>query len=116
MAKRIPPTEAWLLPFLRILSDEKPHKRGEILNTIADQMGLTEAQRQERFDLKGNFVIVNRIAWCDVEFCKAKFAIKDDSNKDNLQHSFHITPLGLKELKTNSDKITSAYLRTFWKV
>jgi restriction endonuclease Mrr len=115
MTKLSPSYENWLLPFLKILSDGQPHQRGEIIKRIADEMGLTEEQRQARFSTHRNLITVNQAAWCDVYLCKAEFAIKDASNKNNMLHTFRATPLGLKEFKENSHKISSVYLRSFWK-
>lgn len=112
--KPIPPNRDWQIPFLRILSDEKPHTRGEIIRKIAEQMDLTEEQLQSRFSPKGHRIVVNRVAWCDVLYCKAGFAIKDKASKDNMQHVFRITKLGLEEFQKNRHLINSAYIQSFW--
>ncbi len=115
MTKSIPPNRDWQLPFIKLLSDEKPHTRGEIITAIADQMDLNEAQRQQKFSPKGQRIVVNRVAWCDVMFCKAGFTTKDASSKNNMEHIFRITSLGLEEVTQNPEKINSTYLHTFWK-
>lgn len=113
--KPIPTRSHWLLPFIRTLSDELPHKRGDILKSIADQMDLTTAQMEIRFAVNNQLVVRYYLDSCEEKFCKAGWVVKLEPNEDNICDVFQITPLGLEEFQKNPEKISIAYLRSFWK-
>lgn len=113
--KPIPTRNDWLLPFIRALSDEQPHKRGDILKSVANQMNLTEAQMEIRFAVNDQLVVRYYLDSCVEKFYKAGWVVKLEPNEDTIRDVFQITPLGLEEFRKNPEKINIAYLRSFWK-
>ncbi|MBZ0283203.1 MAG: winged helix-turn-helix domain-containing protein [Anaerolineae bacterium] len=113
--KPIPTRSDWLLPFIRVLSDEQPHKRGDILKSVANQLNLTEAQLGTRFAVNDQLVVRYYLDSCEAKFCKAGWVVKLEPNEDNMSDVFQITPLGLEEFQKNPEQISIAYLRSFWK-
>ncbi len=65
--------------------------------------------------MSGNqFTLINRVAWCDVHFCKAGFAEKRQHHSDHMQDEFRITTLGIRELNRRANQLTVGYLRGFY--
>ena len=69
----IPTQNEFLLPFLRLLSDGQTVTRAQALYRLAQGFGISEDEAQA---MSGNqFTLVSRLAWCDVHFVKAGFAV-----------------------------------------
>ena len=97
-----------LLPFLRIMDDEKIHYRIDMINQLADQFNLSEEERLQR-DTNNNLVFGNLIDWCRSYFISAQF-IQNTENK-----GFRITRLGSEQLRDSPAQINVQYLRQFFK-
>lgn len=109
----IPAQNEFLLPFLNLLSDGKTVTRAQLLFRLAQHFSISEAEAQA---LSGNqFTLVSRVAWCDVHFCKAGFAEKQQHPSDRMQDEFRITSLGIRELNKRPEKITVGYLQGFYR-
>jgi len=109
----IPPQNDFLLPFLNLLSDGQTVTRGQMLYRLAKHFGISEDAAQQ---MSGSqFTLVNRVAWCDVHFCKAGFVDKRQHPSDSAGDEFRITPLGIRELNRRQDKFTVGYLQSFYR-
>ncbi len=109
----IPSQNDFLLPFLNLLSDGQTLNRGQITYQLAQHFGISEDEAQQ---MSGNqFTLVNRVAWCDVHFCKAGFVEKRQHHTDSTQDEFRITTLGIRELNRRPEKITVGYLQGFYR-
>jgi len=109
----IPSQNDFLVPFLRILVDGNSYTRGQLMFRLGKHFELSEDDLQE---MSGNqFTLVSRIAWCDVHFCKAGFADKQQHPRESIHDSFRITSLGLRELHRNPAQITVGYLQSFYR-
>lgn len=108
----IPPQNDFLRPFLTLLSDGGTYTRSQLLFRLVRHFDISEAEAQH---MSGpQFTLVNRVAWCDVHFCKAGFVEKRPYPGDSMKDEFRITPLGIRELHRNADKLTVGYLRGFY--
>lgn len=108
----IPSQNDFLLPFLQILSDGQSYKRAQMTYKLAKHFNISEDEAQ---DMSGNqFTLISRVAWCDVHFVKAGFVNKQRHHADSSQDMFSITPLGIRELNRQPEKITVGYLQGFY--
>jgi hypothetical protein len=108
----IPPQNDFLLPFLKLLSDGQTRDRGQLTYQLAKHFSISEAEAQH---MSGHqFTLVNRVAWCDVHFCKAGFVEKRQHHSDSTLDEFRITPLGIRELNRRAEALTVGYLRGFY--
>src|SRR5512133_1473965 len=109
----IPSQNEFLLPLLHILGDGQSHTRSHILYLLAKNFQISQQEAQE---LSGQqFTLVSRVVWCDVHFCKAGFATKTQHARDNMQDTFRITSLGVRELHKHADRLTVGYLQSFYR-
>jgi hypothetical protein len=109
----IPAQNEFLLPFLQILSDGSEVTRGQMLYRLAQHFGISEDEAQH---MSGHqFTLVSRVVWCDVHFCKAGFVSRHQHPSDNMQDTFRITSLGVRELHKRADNLTVGYLMSFYR-
>ncbi len=95
-----------------ILSDGKSYTRSQLMFKLAKHFNISEEEAQH---MSGNqLTLVNRMAWCDVHFCKAGLVEKRQHHHDSMQDEFRITTLGIRELNRHADQLTVGYLRGFY--
>lgn len=109
----IPSQNDFLLPFLTQLNNGQPVTRAQMMYRLAKHFSLTEDEIQSTSGHQ--FTLVSRVAWCDVHFVKAGFVDKKQHHAESQQDSFIITPLGVRELQRQADKITVGYLQGFYR-
>lgn len=67
----VPKFESFLLPYLKFLSDKKPHTLKELTTYIADTLKLSDEEREERTK-KGNMTkVYDRTQWSGTYLRKA---------------------------------------------
>jgi restriction system protein len=103
----IPGYQAFMLPLLKITSDQSIHAISEIHEKLADFFLLTETDRQERLPSGRQLKFENRIHWAKTFLQKAGLLEPTGRGK------FRITARGLIVLKDNPQEISDKYLSRF---
>src|SRR5439155_14663179 len=67
----IPDFQSIMLPFLRAVADEQPHRYGEIRDSLEQSLGLTDVDRRERLPSGQQGRFANRVAWARTYLAKA---------------------------------------------
>lgn len=100
----VPKFEYFILPYLTFLSDGKPHTLKELTEYIADVLGLTAEEREERTK-KGSFTkLYDRTQWSGTYLRKA--LLTETVGKGQ----YVITKRGLELLATNPTYIDRTFL------
>jgi restriction system protein len=101
----IPNYQMIMLPLLKITSDEQEHTQEDVVDTLAKQFALTEAEKKEMLESGRQARFDNRVAW-------AKTSLKKAGLIENPRRGvFRITQEGLQLLTTNPPKIDVQLLR-----
>ncbi len=103
----IPDFQTLMLPLLQKLADGKEHPNREVLDSLADQFGLTEDERKQLLPSGQDFVFRNRVAWVRTHM---KAAGLIDNPKRGV---FVITKSGRKLLATRPDRVDLKLLGTY---
>ena len=82
---------------LRILSDEKEYKTKHVKDLLSNQLGLTEAEKNELIPSGKETLIYNRIGWAITSLKKAELV------ESKRWGYVNITPIGLYEFKQNKN-------------
>lgn len=98
----VPGFQEMMLPFLQICSDGQEHKVSEICEIIANNLKLTEEDKQETLS-SGQTKLYNRIHWVKTYFGKSGLLVFPSRGK------FEITQRGLDLLAT---KLSSINIKT----
>jgi restriction system protein len=96
-----------MLPILRLVSDRQEYKYRDIIEKMAIEFNVTDAERKELLASGNQAIFDNRVGWAKTYLKKAGLL---DSPK---RASFVITEIGLQTLKKSPDKIDAKYLRQF---
>jgi restriction system protein len=96
-----------MLPLLKIASDRQEHSLGEIIETLALQFGLTDADKQEILPSGRQAKFDNRVGWARTYLKKAGLVESTGRAK------FRITERGLQVLKGNPVGINNRFLQQF---
>lgn len=67
----VPDFQSWLLPLLRRLSDGGIHRMADLYEQLANELRLSEADKQERLPSGAQQTYMNRIAWARTYLKKA---------------------------------------------
>ncbi len=103
----IPDYQSLLLPVLQVASDGNEHSLSETIETIARQVGLSEADRDELLPSGKQRKFDNRVSWARTYLQKALLLSSPGRSK------FRITERGMKVLKENPPHMNVKYLRQF---
>jgi restriction system protein len=103
----IPNYQTLMLPILRLVSDRQEYKYRDIIEKMAIEFNVTDAERKELLASGNQAIFDNRVGWAKTYLKKAGLL---DSPK---RASFVITEIGLQTLKKSPDKIDAKYLRQF---
>jgi restriction system protein len=95
------------LPTLRFLADQRPHARAEIVDAVANALGLSEEDRQRTVSSGRSNVIVTRVHWAIVYMKQAGLL------KSEKRGVHQITPRGLEVLRANPPRIDVRFLEAF---
>jgi restriction system protein len=103
----IPDYQTLMLPLLRLVSDNQEYKYRDLIEKLAFEFKLTEAERRELLASGNQPIFDNRVGWAKTYLKKA--GLIDSPSRA----TFIITELGLKVLEKNPERIDAKYLRQF---
>jgi restriction system protein len=102
----VPDFQSMMLPALESLADGKPHSMKEIRDSVAQKMGVTDKDRDEKLQ-SGTSRFDNRIAWIRAHFVFAKLV------ESPMRGEIQITERGKEVLQSNLKKIDLRFLQKF---
>ena len=102
----IPDYKTIMLPLLTFAGDGQEHSFKEAVGSLADEFGLSEAERKELL-ASGQTVFNNRVGWANTYMKKAGLI---DSTKFGF---FKISPRGVQVLENNPPEINKKFLMQF---
>ena len=103
----IPDYQSLMLPLLRFAEDGKEHRFGEVLEPLAKQFGLTEAEMTQLLPSGKQTVFANRVHWAKTYLAQAKLL-------ENTRHGhFRLTERGREVLRENPAKVDVKLLQRF---
>lgn len=99
----VPGFQIFMLPALQLLADEQPHRGRDVIQEVADQLGLTEEDRATTIP-SGQPVYVNRAHWAMSHMFQAGLITRP------ARGVVVITEAGRQALASNSERIDVAFL------
>lgn len=103
----IPDYQTLMLPLLKIVGDGIVHTNRDVVNQLAVQFGVSEAERKELLPSGKQEVFDNRVGW-------ARTYVKKALLIDSVQRGqFRITERGMKVLAESPERIDVTYLSRF---
>ena len=103
----IPDFETIMLPLLKLTVDQQEHSFRQVIDTLARQFNLTDAEQRELLPSGQQPIFDNRVGWASTYMKKAGLL-------ESTRRGFsHITDRGLKTLKENPSKIDVKFLEQF---
>lgn len=102
----IPGYQEFMLPLLRIANDGKEHSLPEAVAVLAEQMKLSEEERDSLLP-SGQTRVYNRVAWAMTYLSKSLLLEKTGRGK------FRIAPRGSEVLRNNPTLIDNSFLAQF---
>lgn len=103
----IPDYQSLMLPLLERASDGREHSFSSLVDALADQYKLTDAERRELLPSGGQFIFANRVGWARTYLKKAGLP---SAPKRGI---VKIADRGLKILKENPKRVDNKLLRQF---
>ena len=103
----IPDFQTLMLPILRIAADGREHSLADVIDALADEFGLTVAERGERLPSGRQTRLANRVGWAKTYLKKTHIV------EDTARGRFRITDRGRTVLRDPPEKITLQYLDRF---
>src|SRR5205085_1923628 len=103
----VPDFQSLMLPLLKITSDGNEHSTSEVVETLAQQFGLGETDRDEMLPSGKQRKFDNRVNWTKTYLQKALLLSSTGRSK------FRITERGIKVLKNDPLSINVKFLRQF---
>ena len=105
----IPDYQSLMLPLLRFAEDDKEHRFGEVLQPLAKQFGLTEAEMTQLLPSGKQTVFANRVHWAKTYMAQAKLL-------ENTRHGhFRLTSRG-REVLLKPTKVDVKLLHRFSRI
>lgn len=102
----VPGYQEFMLPLLRIAGDGKEHSLSEAVVTLAEQMRISEEDRNALLP-SGQTRVYNRVAWAVTYLSKSVLIEKTARGR------FKVAPRGIDVLKNNPGRIDNKYLTQF---
>jgi restriction system protein len=103
----VPDYQSLMLPLLKITGDQQEHGLGEVIDTLALQFELTDADRQEILPSGRQGKFDNRVGWARTYLKKAGLI------ESTGRARFCITDCGLEVLRSNLVGINTKFLRQY---
>jgi restriction system protein len=103
----IPDYQSLMLPVLKLASDGGEHRMSDVVDTLATQLHLTEAEREELLPSGKQPVFNNRVHWAKTYLVQAKLL------ESTRRAFFKITERGRSVLSENVARIDAKFLRRF---
>ncbi len=107
MTLAIPDYQSLMLPVLRLSSDGGEHRMSDVVDTLANQLKLTEAEREELLPSGKQPIFNNRVHWAKTYLAQAKLL------QSTRRAHFKITERGRSVLAENVERIDAKFLRRF---
>ena len=103
----IPDYQTLMLPLLKLVSDGQAHQYRNLIESLAVQFEVSDAERKELLASGNQSIFDNRVGWAKTYLKKAGLI---ESPK---RATFIITELGRQALVNSPDRIDTKYLRQF---
>ena len=103
----VPDFQTLMLPLLKITSDGNEHTTSEVVETLAQQFGLSDNDRKEMLPSGRQQKFDNRVNWSKTYLQKALLLSSTGRSR------FHITDRGMNVLKSNPSNINIKFLNQF---
>lgn len=103
----IPGYQDFMLPLLELAADGQEHKISDAIDTLADQFGLTENEREIMLPSGTQTRLYNRVTWALTYVTKSLILTKSGRGK------FHIAARGKEVLESKPSRIDNAFLEKF---
>ncbi len=103
----VPGYQEFMLPLLRIASDGKEHSVSEAMATLADQMKISEEDRDSLLPSGTMTRFYNRVTWAIVYLSKTLLLDRTGRGR------FRIAPRGVEVLQKNPAQIDHRFLEQF---
>jgi restriction system protein len=103
----IPDYQSLMLPVLKLAGDGNEHRMSDVVNTLASQLKLTEAEREELLPSGKQPVFNNRVHWAKQYLVQAKLLVA------TRRAFFKITERGRSVLAERVERIDAKFLRRF---
>ena len=103
----VPDFQSLFIPVLKFVSDGNEHSLSETIESIAQQLGLSEADRDEMLPSGKQRKFDNRVSWARTYLQKAQLLSHTDRSK------VRITERGIKVLRENPTYINTKFLKQF---
>jgi restriction system protein len=103
----IPDFQSLMLPLLKTLSDREEHSLKEIIEALADQYNLTQAERSELLPSGQQPIFYNRVVWANTYLKKSCLV------ETTRRSHYRITERGLAVLQQNPARIDMKFLEQF---
>src|ERR1039458_7452583 len=103
----IPDYQSLMLPLLKLASDGQEHSFPNIVDALAEEYKLTDAERRELLPSGGQFIFNNRVGWARTYLKKA--GLLSAPRRGLVQ----ITARGRDVLKERRDRIDNTLLRRY---
>lgn len=103
----IPDFQTIMLPLMRILEDGQEHSLSEVIDTLANQFGLSSEERKELLASGAQAKFDNRVGWARTYLKKAELLNSTGRGK------FRITQRGLDVLKSKPTEMNTHFLKRF---
>lgn len=103
----IPDYQSIMLPLLKLAGDQQEHKMKDVTDELANQFGLTEAERKTQIPSGTQSLFYNRVGWARTYLVKA--GLLDKPARGQIK----ITGTGLKLLAENPSEINNKTLKKY---
>jgi restriction system protein len=103
----VPEYQVFMLPLLKLASDQQDHTLSEAYDSLAQELGISDAERSELLPSGRQSRFDNRAGWARTYLKKA--GLIDSAGRGK----FRITPRGLDVLKSKPTAITKEFLTRF---
>ncbi len=103
----IPDYQSLMLPLLKLAGDDNEHRMSDVVDTLASQLKLTEAEREELLPSGKQPVFNGRVHWAKTYLVKAKLLVA------TRRAHFKISERGRSVLAENVERIDKKLLTRF---
>ena len=103
----VPDYQSLMLPLLKISGDKKEHRLNDVVETLAQEFDMTDADRKELLQSGKQAKFDNRIGWASTYMKKA--GLLESTGRGKLR----ITQRGIDVLRSNPEYINASYLKRF---
>jgi restriction system protein len=103
----VPGYQEFMLPLLKLMSDEREHTLTDSIDAVADMMKIAPADRELLIPSGAHTQLYSRVIWSITYLAKAMLLAKVGRGR------YRITPRGIDVVRSNPDQLNSDYLDRF---